>query len=282
MNKVILSNGKEMPQMLFGSFQLDTQQALGEIVAASAENGAFGFDTSPSYNTEQPLSKAINDYVKKNSGVSREDFFITSKIDEWQMIQKKGDIRPFVAATLKKINQPYIDLLLIHWPQPEYFAATWKSFESVYESGMAKSIGICNARLRHIKTLENSGANICPMVVQNELHPFLVDEQLVSELQAKGIVVQAYSPLFRMEPMLSQNETLLRLAEKYNCSVAQVVLKWHLERKIVPIVKTSKPQRVKENLAAFNIPLEAEDVRLISSLDMNFKLFLESRCCPGY
>ncbi len=282
MKKIMMSNGFGMPEMLFGSFQLDDPKALGEIVAASAQKGAFGFDTSPSYGTEQPLSQAINEYIAATEGVSREDFFITSKIDEWQMIKGKGNIRPYVAATLKKIKQPYIDLLLIHWPQPEFFVDTWKSFESVYESGMVRAIGICNARQRHIKRLENGGANICPMVVQNELHPFQTDEELVNYLQAKGIVVQAYSPLFRMEPKLSQNETLTALAEKYGCSVAQVVLRWHLQRGIVPIVKTSKPSRVAENLAATEFSLEEKDMALISALNENFKLFLESRCCPGY
>lgn len=277
-----MSNQLKMPQLLFGSFQMADDEKIYNIVTEAAEHGIKGFDTSPSYRTEVSVSTAINRYIKEHAHVSREDFFLQTKIDAWQMIQKEGDIRPFVKATLKKINQPYLDLLLIHWPQPDYFTQTWKYMEAVYEDGLAKSIGVCNCKKRHLTQLECNGANICPMVIQNELHPFNAAADEVAFFQSLGIIVQAYSPLCRMLPMVVENPCLSALANQYGVSIAQLILAWHKARNTVPIVKTSKPQRVMENIDAMKIPLSQEDMEKITSLNENFKIFLESRCCPGY
>lgn len=198
------------------------------------------------------------------------------------MIQKKGDIRPFVQAVLKKIDQPYLDLLLIHWPQPDYFAETWKYMEKVYEMGLVKGIGICNCKRRHLKQLESSSASIPPMVIQNELHPFNTEADDVAYFQSQGILVQAYSPLCRMLPKVLENPVLAALAQQHRVSVAQVVLAWHMSRGTIPIVKTSQTKRVMENIAAMNVRLSQPDIDSISALNENFKIFLESRCCPGY
>lgn len=281
MEAITLYNGRSMPAMMFGSFQMADDSQMYAVVEAAAEHGVLGFDTSPSYRTEVELSQAIRRCIEEHPQFSREDFFLESKIDAWQMIAKDGDIRPFVKATLKKIGQTYFDCLLIHWPQPDFFLPTWKSMEKVYEEGLVRSIGVCNCQLRHLKQLE-SGASLRPMVVQNEIHPFHTDDAVVEYCHRAGIAVQAYSPLFRMLPELTGNELLAQLAEKYARSPAQIVLRWHMERGIVPIVKTSKPGRVPENVAAADFTLDPADTARITALDRNFKIFLESRCCPGY
>lgn len=277
-----MKSENKMPKILFGSFQMSDSELIYSIVSEAASNGIRGFDTSPSYRTELDISKAINRYLIEHPESNRADFYLQSKIDAWQMIQKKGDIRPFVNATLKKIDQPYFDLLLIHWPQPDYFVETWKYMEKVYESGQAKAIGICNCQRRHIELLKRENTEILPMVIQNEIHPLNTDQDNIKYFKELGITVQAYSPLCRMISKLTENQVLIKLAEKYKVSIAQIILRWHIENGIVPIVKTSKPQRVMENIAAMNFEMDSEDVQLISMLNENFKIFLESRCCPGY
>ena len=271
-----------MPGMLFGSFQITDEEQLYAIVEEAYRCGIKGFDTSPSYRSEAAVSRAINRYISAHNDVHREDFFFQTKIDEWQMIAKQGEIRPFVGATLKKIGQDYLDLLLIHWPQPDYFTATWKSMEKLYESGRVKAIGLCNVGERHVRLLEKAGANICPMVVQNEIHPLNTFEKSTQFLQDRGIVVQSYCPLCRMQPELTEKPLWKELTEKYGKSLAQIVLRWHIQRGLIPIVKTSKVKRVAENAEAMKFTLDAEDMERISGLNENFKIFLESRCCPGY
>ena len=271
-----------VPTMMFGSFQISDDDILYDIVSEATRNGIKGFDTSPSYRTEEGVSKAINRYIKEHPQLSRADFYIQSKVDAWQMIEKKGDIRPFVKLKLKKINQPYFDCLLIHWPQPDYFIETWKYMEEVYRLGMVRSIGLCNCQRRHLDLLKSKGFSLLPMIIQNEIHPFNTDIKNVEYFKSLGINIQAYSPLCRMIPQISNNEVLINLAKKYNVTIVQLILRWHLENGIVPVVKTSKKERIRENIFAMQFRLNSEDVEIISGLNKNFKIFLESRCCPGY
>ena len=271
-----------IPPILFGSFQISSDETLYNIVSQAANSGIKGFDTSPSYRTEEGVSKAINRYIAEHPGSSRADFYLQTKIDAWQMIEKKGDIRPFVKAKLKKINQPYFDSLLIHWPQPDYFVDTWKYMEDLYQTGLVKSIGICNCRRRHFELLRNSQFELLPMTIQNEIHPFNTDFKNVEYFKSLGVYIQAYSPLCRMIPEISTNQTLIELAQKYEVSLVQLILRWHLENGIIPVVKTSKTERVKENIFATQFKISADDTEKISELNKNFKIFLESRCCPGY
>ncbi len=281
MDTVTLRNGNTMPQIMLGSFQMKSQDEMDGIVRAAVQEGAFGFDTSPSYKTEEPLANAIHSVMKEDSTIKREDFFLTSKIDSWQMIAKKGDIRSYVASILKKTCLEYWDLLLIHWPQPENFVDTWKCMETLYEEGIVKNIGICNCQVRQFRLLEQN-ANICPFVAQNEIHPMNIEQEVFEYCREHEIVLEAYSPIARMLPMVKNNALLNILAAKYNMSVAQLMLKWHVQRGLVPVVKTSNPKRVEENTNLGPVVLEDADMKAISGLDQHFKIFMESRCCPGF
>lgn len=340
MENIVLNNGNRIPCIMFGSFQMKKQEDMDEVVRAAAGRGVFGFDTSPSYQTEKMLAAAVNRLIGtgvgkaedgadgkepasgsggkepvsggeesapggkepssggkeavsggrkpdaaglKHDGVfKREDFFLDTKIDSWQMIAKKGQIRPYVEASLKQCGMDYWDLLLIHWPQPEYFVKTWLAMEKLYEEGIVKNIGVCNFSVRHFKAIERGGAHYVPMVAQNEIHPLNTEEELTGYCRKNGIVQQAYSPLCRMLPQVKYNALLNILAEKYGVSVAQIVLRWQVEQGNIPVVKTSSAKRVQENTDIFSFSLSGEDHAAISRLDQHFKVFLESRCCPGY
>lgn len=312
--------------MMFGSFQMKKQEDMDEVVRAAAGRGVFGFDTSPSYQTEKMLAASVNSLIKSCAGrpesgsdsellkpdaclpepgsgrkkdnaggsypaadglnsaavLRREDFFLDTKIDSWQMIAKKGQIRPYVEASLKQCGMDYWDLLLIHWPQPEFFTKTWLAMEKLYEEGIVKNIGVCNFSVRHFKAIARAGAHYVPMVAQNEIHPLNTEEELTEYCRKNNIALQAYSPLCRMLPQIRYNALLNILAEKYEVSVAQIVLRWHIERGNIPVVKTGSAKRVQENTDIFSFALSEEDHAAISKLDQHFKVFLESRCCPGY
>ena len=145
-----LEDMMHMPKMMIGTFRNNNYQELLDVVCAAVECGFTGFDTAPSYKSEKVLGKAINEAAQKYS-LDRKDFFISDKIDAWQMQEGDGDIRRFVDEAISQMNIDYIDLLLIHWPIPEYVDSTWKCFEKLYESGIVKNIGICNLRVRHLK-----------------------------------------------------------------------------------------------------------------------------------
>ena len=252
------------------------------VVEEALTHGVYGFDTSPSYKTEDMLARAIHKSLSKHSEIKRSNLFVDTKIDSWQMMESKGDIRKYVEDVIERTGLEYLDLLLIHWPEPDNFVETYKYMEKLYEEGMVKSIGVCNFRERHFEKLIRGGATITPHVMQNEIHPFNVEEELVSYCKEHGIVVQAYSPLCRMIPEIANDATLNILSRKYNVSVAQLMLRYHTERGLIPIVKTSSKKRVLENTDIFNFTIEDDDMTTISLLDRHFKMFLESRCCPGY
>ena len=282
MDNRTLKNGKMIPNIMFGSFQMTDQQEMNEIVSAAVENGVLGFDTSPSYRTEGMLATAVHNVMKTNPAIKREKFFIETKIDSWQMIAKKGEIRPFVTAKLKETKLQYWDCLLIHWPQPEYLVPTWKAMEKLYEEKLVRSIGVCNFSPRHFRTLQKGGAKIMPHICQSEIHPLNAEEELTAYCKEHGIILEAYSPLCRMIPQMRYNALINILAEKYHVSPAQIILRWHIEHGRVPIVKTSSVKRVKENTDIFSFSLSEEDCKAIHQLNEDFHIFLESRCCPGY
>ena len=282
MDVVTLNNGNKMPGIILGTFQMKSQADMDNVVKAAVDNKAMGFDTSPSYKTEEMLANSVKKVMAENPLVKREDFFITSKIDSWQMIERRGDIRPFVESILKKTGLEYWDLLLIHWPQPEFFEKTWLSMEKLYEEKIIKNIGVCNCKERHFKRLEAAGANYVPMVAQNEIHPLNTENDVVGYCNEHNITVQAYSPLGRMIADVRNNAVLNILADKYKVSVPQLMIRWHIQRGLVPIVKTSSAKRVKDNINVYSFEITREDMELITSLDRHLKLFLESRCCPGF
>ncbi len=281
MREVLLNNGNKMPEIMLGSFQLNDMQLMERIVFEAAKRNCFAYDTSPSYRTEDDLAKAIHSYTEEKHE-KREKFFLQSKIDSWQMIAKKGDIRPYVMNCLSRTGLEYWDLLLIHWPQPEYFAKTWLCFEELYKEGVVKNIGVCNFKIRHFEALKKAGASITPMVVQNEIHPFHTDDEVLHYCKENDITVQAYSPLCRMLDIVTDNPVLNAIAEKNSRSIAQIILRWHIQRNTVPIVKTGNPKRLDENLGVFDFSLTQDEMSEITNLNEDFKIFLESRCCPGY
>lgn len=269
-----------MPSILLGSYQVNNRDTLNRILVTSIQTGVYGFDTSPSYGNLSSFGEALQ-YAIDETKIERETLFISGKIDGWQMCRQNGDVKEYVLQSLEQLNIGYYDLLLIHWPFRKYLCSTWNSFEKMYEEGLVKGIGICNVNERFLREFLPQ-FRIRPQVVQNEISPLRTACDEVAFLQSMSIQIQAYSPLCRMLPDVQNSPLLKTLSEKYSKSVAQIILRWHIQRGIVPIFTSSKSERIKSNVDIFDFCLEPSEIEDINLLDQNYKIFPESYGCPGF
>lgn len=277
MEYISLSNGVNMPKAVLGSFNISEQEIIDNMISTALSEGVNGFDTSPSYGSEIILGRAL-----QNTGIEREKVFLTDKIDAWQMYEGNGNITKYVEKSLRDLKTDYLDLLLIHWPFRKYLLETWKSFEALYKQGLVRAIGLCNVNSRIYSEFLQSGISIEPHVVQVEISPLRTIDQDLDLFLKSGVIVEAYSPLCRMVPEVRNNAILQEIAAKYEKSIPQIILRWHLERGVIPVFTSSKPERIKENVEIFDFKMTRSDVDLITSLNADYKIFPESYGCPGY
>jgi len=235
-----------------------------ESVLSAIEAGYRHIDTAQGYGNEESVGLAV-----KKSGIDRKELFITSKLTN----SEHGYERTLAAfeETMKKLDMDYLDLYLIHWPNPIAFrdhwqeanAGTWKAFEELYKAGRIRAIGISNFRPHHIEELMKT-ATVAPMVNQIRLCPGETQDEVVDYCRSHNIQLEAYSPLgvgkiFEVPEMKA-------LAEKYGKSIAQICIRWSLQRGYLPLPKSVTPSRIKENTQVFDFELEAADVQLIADL----------------
>lgn len=269
----------DIPQLIIGTFQNKNYSELYQVVSAAVEAGFTGFDTAPSYETEAQLGKAINE-IAVHKGLKRTDFYISDKVDGWQMRKKNGNIESYVNDAINKMNIEYLDLLLIHWPIPEYLSQTWQSMQKLKSIGTVKEIGICNVRVRHLKEWEKQG--ITPKVIQIERHPLCICESEMIFCKKHNIKILSYSPLCRMHPDIKNSEALIQIAKKYNKNIGQVVLRWQIDTGCHPVFMSKKPTRITENANIMDFSLEASEIEQINQLNKDYKIFLTSWGCPGF
>ncbi|WP_297258513.1 aldo/keto reductase [uncultured Prevotella sp.] len=267
----------ELPKIFFGSYQLNDYLKIHSVLSKCVDLNVRAFDMAPGYQTEELIGSFLKDiYIEKK--LSREDFFLTTKVDNIHIV--RGNIEEVLDNSLKKVGVDYFDLLLMHWPYPNKYMEAWEVMENLKSKGKCKHIGICNARVRHLKPMLERG--MVPEVLQTEIHPFRVAEDLVAFCHLHEIAVQAYSPLCRMIPPIRNSRELIALSLKYNKTVSQIMLRWHIDRFICPVTMSSKPERVMENVDIFDFSLTKEEIDLINSLDCDYHNFPESVSCPGY
>jgi methylglyoxal/glyoxal reductase len=292
----ILSNGVKIPSVGMGTYSLKGETLTKAIVAATSY-GYRAFDTAKAYGNEEDLGNALQEAYRVNS-IKRSDIFVTSKIGEnlyngipdgklfyAKYLNEKRDIAGIVSnqlnGILKNLRTDYLDLLLIHWPFPDYFVEIWEAMENEYRTGRIRAIGVSNFRERHIEKIVNL-ASIVPMVNQFELHPLNTKKSLVDYCKKHEIQVQAYSPLLVMNKKLLNAPILKQLAQKYKKSIPQIILRWDLELGVIPIPKSGNPVRLQENINIFDFKLSAEDMYEIDLLNENYTSLVESKYCPGY
>jgi len=259
-----LSNGVEIPCIGFGTWQTPDGDVAVSSVLSALQAGYRHIDTAQGYGNEESVGTAV-----KKSGIDRKEIFITSKLNNSEHgYQKTLDA---FEETMKKLDMDYIDLFLIHWPNPIAFrdnwqeanAGTWKAFEELYNAGRIRSIGISNFHPHHIEELMKT-ATIAPMVNQIRLCPGDTQDEVVEYCRSRNILLEAYSPL-GVGKIFDVPEMQM-LAEKYEKSIAQICIRWSLQRGYLPLPKSVTPARIKENAEVFDFELSADDVQLIADL----------------
>lgn len=261
---VKLSNGVEIPCIGYGTWQTPGGDVAKNSVKAALEAGYRHIDTASVYENEVSVGEAI-----KESGVKREEVFLTTK--HWIMNRGLTKTRAAIDDSLKALGTDYIDLYLVHWPctpksSPEWKeinAATWRGFEEAYKAGKIRAIGVSNYLPEHILTLEET-AEIKPMVNQIEFHPGYYQPELVRWSKAHGMAVEAWSPLG--SGAVLKNETLGLIAKKYNVSPAQICVRFALQSGVIPMPKSTNPERIAMNLDVFNFELADEDMTAIMTM----------------
>ncbi len=268
MQKVLLNNGLEMPLLGFGVFQVTDLDECENGVYEAINAGYRLIDTAASYGNEAAVGKAI-----KRSGVARKELFITTKL--W--IQDTGyeNTRKAFEKSLQRLKLDYLDLYLIHQPYGDIYGS-WRAMEELYNEGKIRAIGVSNFHPDRVMDLIMHN-KVVPAVNQIETHPFCQQLETQKFLLENKIQIESWGPFAEGKNNLFQNELLLSIAGKYKKSVAQVILRWLTQRKVVAIPKSVHKERIIENLNIFDFDLSAVELDKITTLDTKKSLFFDHR-----
>lgn len=263
-----LNNSIEIPALGFGVWQIDDQKLCENTVIKAIQTGYRMIDTASIYQNEIGVGNAI-----KNCGVDRENLFITSKlwVQDFSYEKAKGAFQ----RTLDRLQLDYLDMYLIHWPFGDFLGA-WKAMEELYHEGKIKAIGVCNFTVEKMEELKLN-SSILPVVNQIELHPIFQQKELQIYDRENNIVTQPWSPLGNGNEELLNNKDLKNIAEKYHKTVAQVILRWHLQEGFCVIPKSVTPSRIEENFNVFDFKLEEDEMNIVRSLETGKRLFFDPK-----
>ena len=252
-----LHNGVQMPYFGLGVYQSEDGSEVINAVKAALNHGYRHIDTAAIYENEEGVGTGI-----RKSDVDRSDVFLTSKV--WNTDQGYDTTLKAFDASLERLGTDYLDLYLVHWPKGEISKETWKALEKLYKEKRVRAIGVSNFLQHHLEDLLTS-AEVVPMVNQMEFHPYLVQQDLIDFCNSKGIQYEAWSPL--MQGNIFDLDIMKDLASKYDRTIAQIVLRWDLQKGVVTIPKSSKKERIIANSDLFDFELSEEDVELLDGLE---------------
>lgn len=257
-----LHNGVKMPYFGLGVYQADEGNEVEKAVKAALAHGYRSIDTAAFYENERGVGKAV-----KESGIPREEIFITTKV--WNNDQGYESTLQAFEKSRQKLDVDYVDLYLIHWAVKGKYKETWKALEYLYREKKVRAIGVSNFQIHHLEDLMQD-CEIKPMVNQVELHPKLTQRELLAFCQKHDIQVEAWRPLMRGK--FFDHPTLVSLSEKYNKTVAQIILRWNIQQKIVTIPKSVREERIKENANIYDFQLTDEEMASITAMNENLRL----------
>ena len=268
MQTVKLNNGVEVPILGFGVFQITDPTECERSVVDAIQTGYSHIDTAASYQNEEAVGRGI-----KQSGIPREKLFITTKL--WiQSNGYEGTLKAF-HNSLNRLQLDYIDLYLIHQPYGDVYGE-WRAMEELYQQGKIRAIGVSNFQPDRIMDLIIHN-QITPALNQIEVNPFQQQIEAQKFFEDNSVMVEAWAPFAEGRNNIFQNELLLSIAAKHNKSVAQVILRWVVQRGIVALAKTTRKERMLENITIFDFELDAEDVAAIATLDIKTSSFFDHR-----
>ena len=261
-SKTVLNNGVEMPWLGLGVFRSREGEEVENAVRVALENGYISIDTATLYQNERGVGKAV-----RASGIPREEIFITSKV--WNSDQGYHSTLKAFEESLEKIQTSYLDLYLIHWPKGTRSVETWRALEELYHKGLVRAIGVSNFLVHHLKDFIPE-CSIQPAVNQVEFHPELTQPELVDFCKKKHIQLEAWSPI--MKGRVNNIPVLQALAARYGKTPVQVTLRWEIQKGVVTIPKSVRPERIISNADIFDFELTDEDMAKIDRLDKNGRI----------
>lgn len=269
MQYATLSNDVELPMIGYGTFMIKDSALCEKCVTDALEAGYRLFDTAASYENEVAIGAAL-----RSSGLPRKELFVTTKL--W--VQDAGYDSTLKAfdRSLKRMGLDAIDLYLIHQPFGDYYGA-WRAMERLYREGAVRAIGVSNFTPERLVDL-CMNQEIRPMVNQIEIHPFFQQNTALRVMEDYDVVPQAWGPFSEGQCNIFHHKLLTKIAEKHGKTTAQVVLRWHLQRKIPVIPKTVHPERMKENLDVFDFELTAKEMESIAGMDIGHSEIIDYHC----
>lgn len=228
-------------------------------------------DYSAAYGSGELIGKAI-----RKSGVPRKDLFITTRVSNGA--QREHRVREQIVSCIHNMGLDYVDLLQFHWPVTDLYLDTWREMEKLKDEGLVKHLGVANCHQHHLEEI----FKICkyrPEVGQFEIHPLFTQKPLIEYYREQDIIVEAYTPIARYDDRLVRLPLLKRLEKKYNKTFVQIILRWHVQNGVIPLVRSLSPKHQQENFGIFDFELDAEDMEAIDGININSRLRYDPDNC---
>ena len=258
---VTLANGITMPYLGLGVYQSKEGDEVIKASLDALEAGYRHIDTAALYGNEKGVGEAV-----RQSTIPREEIFVTTKV--WNSDQGYDHTLKAFEISMQKLDIEFVDLYLVHWPVKGKYKETWKALEKIYQEGHVKAIGVSNFLQHHLEDLL-ADCEIKPMVNQMEFHPYLVQQDLIDYCNNHQIAYEAWSPI--MQGKIFEVDLINTLAEKYQKTPVQIVIRWDLQKGVITIPKSSKKERIIANADVFDFELAAEDVAALDALDKGYR-----------
>lgn len=254
-----LHNGVEMPRLGLGVYKMTNPEESVRAMTTALQGGYRAIDTASLYGNEKEVGESV-----RTSGIKREDVFVTTKV--WNTDQGYDQTLRAFETSLENLGFDYLDLYLTHWPVPETFKETYRAIERLYDEKLIRATGVSNHQQHHLEEIFVK-ANVKPMVNQIELSPRLTQYDLRTFCTDNQIAVTSWSPLARGG--LLDEPSLMRMANKYGRTPAQIIIRWHLQHGLIVIPKSVTPERIVSNADVYGFVLSFEDMKNIDSLNLN-------------
>ena len=267
---ITLNNGNKMPMQGFGTLQIKDAEVCEKCVYEAIKAGVRMFDTAPAYFNEEAVGKGIAKAIAEGL-VTREELFIVTKL--WIQDTPKNMVRAAVMESMRKLQVQYLDLYLIHQPYGSYMES-WPVMEQLVREGKLKNIGVCNFSKSKLEELQKT-AEVKPAVNQIEIHPYYLHKDLREYMAEQNIAPMAWGPLSEGQRGIFENQDFRSIAQKYGKSVAQVILRWHLQRGVPAIPKSIHTEYIRENLDILDFEITEEEMNLIESYDMGYSEIID-------